>query len=223
LLGLLAVVVMLVRGVLNIASWAYEEYVESRWLRRRGGEPDDRHPAERPRETPHPHEPRPAHAAVAKPKTVSEVTILTREAKPSRMHKVLTSLVGTATGKGYDYWVAAALAESDWNAKVKYLSKALRLNPTYVPALGLQANALLHLKRYEEAMQCFGHCLELHPSAAVFYKKGLCLYHLKRPDEAMACFDRAIETCTERERELLEEASHMRDTLAAEMRGGATT
>ena len=44
--------------------------------------------------------------------------------------------------KGYDYWVACALAEEDPGRKIRYLTKALTLNPDYLPAWGLKGNAL---------------------------------------------------------------------------------
>jgi hypothetical protein len=222
-LVLVAVVVILVRGIVQFSSWAFEEYVESRWLRRRGKGPESRVRPGEPKETPPKHETAPPRGAGAKFKTVSDVRIARRQRRPSRLHKLLKSWIGTATGRGYDYWVGAALAEDDWNAKVEYLTKALRLNPTYVPALGLLGNALFHLQRYEEAMQYFDRHLEMHANAPILYKKGLCLYHLKRPEEAMACLDQVLQACTERERELFEEASHTRETLLAELDRGATT
>jgi tetratricopeptide (TPR) repeat protein len=222
LLALIALAVILVRGIVHFASWAFEEYVESRWLRHRGDEAESRGRQGQPRETPHKRPPVPSHGRDVKSKTLSEVAIARHEHRPSRLGKLLKSWLGAATGKGYDYWVGAALAEDDWSAKVEYLAKALRLNPAYLPAWGLQGNALFHLQRYEEALQCFERYLEMHPSAPVFYKKGLCLYHLKRPGEAMACLDQALQACTDRDRELFEEASHMRETVAAELHGGAT-
>ncbi len=217
LLALIAIVVILVRGIVQFSSWAFEEYVESRWLRRRGKEPQSRGRPGEPKKVQPKRETAPPHGAGVKPKTVSDVQITRREHKSSRLHRLMKSWAGTATGRGYDYWVGAALAEDDWNAKVEYLTKALRLNPTYVPALGLLGNALFHLQRYEEALQCFDRHLVIHASAPILYKKGLCLYHLKRPEEAMACLDQVLQACTERERELFEEASRMRETWTAEL------
>ena len=217
LLALIALVVILLRGMIQFASWAFEEYVESRWLRRRGKETESRGRPGESKETQPRRETAPPHGTGVKPKTVSEVPVARRQRRPSRLRKVLKWWIGTATGRGYDYWVGAALAEDDWNTKVEYLSKALRLNPTYLPGLGLLGNALFHLQKYEEALRCFERHLEMHASAPILYKKGLCLYHLKRPEEAMACLDQVLRACTERERELLEEASHMRETLAAEL------
>jgi tetratricopeptide (TPR) repeat protein len=222
LLVIVALVVVLIRGVVHLASWAFEEYFESRWLRRRGEEPGSPSSPARPKEPPPKRRPLPEHHADPKSKTVSDAVLTRHEHKTSRFGKALKSLLGAATGKGYDYWVGAALAEDDWNVKVEYLGKALRLNPAYLPAWGLKGNALFHLQRYAEAIECFDRHLQAHATAPFLYKKGLCLYHLKRPGEAMACIEQAIQACTERDRELLEEASRMRQTLAADIQHGSS-
>ena len=67
---------------------------------------------------------------------------------------------GLFARKHYDYWVARALAEQNPRRKVEYLSKALALDPSYLPAWGLKATALFNLERYEEALACFDKVLQ---------------------------------------------------------------
>jgi tetratricopeptide (TPR) repeat protein len=86
-------------------------------------------------------------------------------------------------------------------------AKAVRLNPTYEPAWGLKANALLELKRYEDAILCIDKELELRPNATAWCRKGLCCYHLGRWKEAIGCFDNALAMCAEEDRQLFDEAS----------------
>ena len=106
--------------------------------------------------------------------------------------------------KDFTYWVGSALGETDHDKRVKYCSKALRLNPSYEPAWGLKANSLLELKRYEEAVPCFDKVLEMRPHSMAWYKKGLCCYHLKRHEEAIRCFDKALAACADKDRQLSE-------------------
>ncbi len=119
----------------------------------------------------------------------------------------------------YDYWVGAALAaEGDPGKQVKYLTRALAINPGYLPAWGLKANALLALERYQEAMECFEKVLESDPNPLSWYEKGLCCYHLGRFQEAVQCFDKALADCPDANRKLRGDALHHRSL--AEQRGG---
>ena len=92
--------------------------------------------------------------------------------KHSLPARVLKSLLAVLGRKGYDYWVAAALSEGDPKLKIQYLEKALKLNPEYFPAWGLQGNAMLEAMRYEEALDCFERSLKMHPSACPGTRKG---------------------------------------------------
>ena len=139
--------------------------------------------------------------------------------KPSRFRKTLKSLRTRLASKGYDSWVASALAEEDPITKIEYLSKALRLNPTYLPAWGLKANALFGLKRYEEAIACFEKSLEMHPTALAWYKKGICCHHLGRREETLRCFDMALKACPGEDRQLFEDAARMKKQVEDELRG----
>jgi len=127
--------------------------------------------------------------------------------------KWLKSVKLAVAVKGYDYWVACALAEEDPAMKVEFLSKALKVNPSYLPAWGLKGTALLGLERYGEALECFDKSLETHPSALAWHRKGVCCYHLGRREEARQCFDRALETCPAQDHELAEETARMKKLL----------
>jgi tetratricopeptide (TPR) repeat protein len=133
--------------------------------------------------------------------------------RPSRLGKWLKSLKLAVVVKGYDYWVACALAEEDPAMKVEYLSKALKVNPSYLPAWGLKGTALLGLERYGEALECFDKSLEMHPSAIAWHRKGVCCYHLDRREEARQCFDKALEMCPTQDHELAEETARMKSLL----------
>ena len=106
--------------------------------------------------------------------------------------------------------------------KVRYLSKALRLNPAYHPAWGMKGNALFELGKYDEAMESFDKSLELHPSALVWYRKGLCFYHTRRRQESLRCFDKAMEECPAHDRPLSADLTHMRSLVEEELRCAGT-
>jgi tetratricopeptide (TPR) repeat protein len=112
--------------------------------------------------------------------------------------------------KDYTYWVGLALGETNLEKKVKYCSKAARLNPEYEPAWGIKALTLLDLERYEEAMLCIDKVLELSPSATAWCRKGLCCYRLGRYSEAIGCFDKTLAICAAEDRQLSDEASRLR-------------
>ncbi len=117
----------------------------------------------------------------------------------------------------YDYWVGSALAAEDARKQVKYLTRALAINPGYLPAWGLKANALLALERYEEAMECFEKVLEIDPNSLVWYEKGLCCYHLGRFQEAVQCFDKALADGSDKNGKLRDDVLRHRKLAEAQM------
>jgi tetratricopeptide (TPR) repeat protein len=137
--------------------------------------------------------------------------------------KWLKSLRTATVRKGYDYWVASALAEEDRQAKVRYLSKALQLNPAYHPAWGMKGNALFELGKYDDAIECFDKSLELHPSALVWYRKGLCCYHKGRREESLQCFGKALKECPAHDRPLVEDVTRMKRLVEEELRCAKAT
>ena len=138
----------------------------------------------------------------------------------SRIHPLapLARLARKLLGsKRFDYWVGCALEETNPAKKVKYCSKAVELNPTYVPAWGLKAATLLEMHRYEEAIESFDHVLRLAPSPLAWYRKGLCCYHLKRLDEAIHCFNKALDTCSSSDHALSEEVARQKNLAREEL------
>jgi tetratricopeptide (TPR) repeat protein len=109
-------------------------------------------------------------------------------------------------GKRFDYWVGCALEESNPAKKVQYCTRAIELNPTYVPAWGLKGTTLLDMQRYAEAIESFDQVLKLAPSPLAWYRKGLCLYHLKQFDDAVQCFNKTLATCSNTDRALVADA-----------------
>ena len=73
----------------------------------------------------------------------------------------------------------------------------------------MKGNTLFELGRYDEALECFDKSLEIHPSALMWYKKGLCCHHAGRRQEALQCLDEALEKCSDRDRQLLEDVTRM--------------
>jgi tetratricopeptide (TPR) repeat protein len=116
--------------------------------------------------------------------------------------------------KDYTYWAGLALGEANPEKKVKYCSKAVRLNPECEPAWGIKALTLLDLERYEEAMLSIDKVLELRPGATAWCRKGLCCYRLGRYREAIACFDKTLAICEADDHQLSAEASRLRKLAA---------
>lgn len=148
----LYLLVILVRGVRQVVSRFVEEYItEPRELRRLKEARAERllHPETKSVLAKESHRPKIEHKGGEDHKKGGEehkprasVVKAVRPAKPSPLGKLAKSLKIAAAWKGYDYWVAAALAEEDPDLKIKYLAKALKLNPSYFPAWGLQGNAV---------------------------------------------------------------------------------
>lgn len=121
-------------------------------------------------------------------------------------------------GKHFDYWVRCALEESNPTKKVTYCSKAVELNPTYVPAWGLKGTTLLEMAQYAQAAECFEKVLALAPSPLAWYRNGLCLYHLRRFDEAIQCFNKTLATCASTDRTLSDDAARHKALAQTELR-----
>jgi tetratricopeptide (TPR) repeat protein len=207
-----------VRGIIQIAFWLIEEF----W-------PD--YDVEEPADTsPSPGVNSPARLAAEKPQktkrdwgayvrwvlaSAAQVALLHWLAAPMEFFRMLFS------SRKYDYWVGAALAEDDPRKKVKYLSRALALNPVYMPGWGLKANALLALQRYEEALECCETILRANPNPLASYEKGLCCYHLGRFREAVQWFDKVLADGSAKNGKLRDNASHQKRLAEAQMNPNA--
>jgi tetratricopeptide (TPR) repeat protein len=77
---------------------------------------------------------------------------------------------------------------------IKYLDKALKINPQYAAALNAKGMGLDWLGRYEEAIRCFDRALEINPQFAWCWKqKGYTLDKLGKNEEAIKCYNKALE------------------------------
>lgn len=215
----LALVVVIVQGMSQLASWFVERYVaEPRWRQRRDIVARNEEPTQQPREaTPtglaHSHAAKEDHRNDRKGRRALPIRTAAGAPRPSVSAKLLKLLRIAFAPKRYDHWVALALEEQDPESKVKYLAKALELDPTYLPGWGLKGNTLFDLKRYEEAMACFDKLLELQPSAFSWYHKATCCYHLQQPDEALRCLNKALAACTKQDSHLMEEAARLKQLI----------
>ncbi len=81
---------------------------------------------------PHPHADKPVVHLPVKPAAPPR--------PPTRFGRWVKRLKLSLSKKGFDHWVAAAIAEDDPQMKLDYLSKALKLNPTYVPTWGMKGS-----------------------------------------------------------------------------------
>jgi tetratricopeptide (TPR) repeat protein len=204
LIAVAYVVVLVVRGLIQVVPWFIETFVEPRRYAHSKGKLPSRHD-----------EMDPASSATSVHRRERE------EVRIGYGEKVGFAILGAAfwlTGlsgflkrlfarRDFTYWVGLALGESDPEKKVKYCSRALQLNPGYEPAWGLKALTLLDLKRHEEAVPCFDRVLEMRPNSMAWHCKGLCCYYLQRHREAIACFDKVLTTCADKDRRLADEAS----------------
>jgi len=218
LLAGLGLLVVVVRGVVQLVSWVVEEFfVEPRELARLKRTPPERRREARPTAVSDKHKAQGDHGGERKETVRLPIHQPSKTRRPSRLRKWMKSVKLALAVKGYDYWVACALTEEDPVLKVEYLSKALKLNPAYLPAWGLKGNTLFGLGRYGEAMECFDKSLEVHPSAFAWHKKGICCYHLGRHEEARRCFNKAIETCPSEDHSLAEEVARMKKLVDDEL------
>lgn len=221
LLAGLYLLTVLVRGIVQFISWCSEEYLVR--------PPEPRHREEKmPQQTPEP-SPKTAsstrkiegpHEVAGRAAASIPVKSVQQARRPSRVGRFLKLLRARVFTRSYEHWVESALSEDDLAIKIEYLSEALKLNPTYLPAWGMKGYAFLELERYEEAMECFDKCLEADPNALTRFKKGLCYYRMMRHEEAIACFRKALEECGEQNRPLLEDISRMKKLVEGELGSG---
>jgi hypothetical protein len=203
ILGGVYCIVVAVRAIIEFSSWCMEEFFSR--VPEGPLESDDSpgHDSER-------------HAASARPPQETDDDggyskwLLVFAARITMLHWLapLAEFGRMLVYKGrYDYWIGRTLVEDDARKKVKYVSKALALDPGYVPGWGLKANALLALKRYDEALECVEKTLALAPNPIAWYEKGLCCHHLQRYEEALRCFDKALAGCSAKNTKLREDAT----------------
>jgi len=215
--ALLAVVVAVLRGLVQLVSWLVEEFIPQP---RDAGhlKAKERPPKAKPRGVLRAPEAKHEHAHTDKATVRLPVRTVSQVRRPSRLGRLWKRLKIAVAKKSFDCWVATALSEDDPEMKIKCLSKALSLNPDYLPAWGMKGNALRGLGRYDEAIQCFEKSLELHPSALTWHKKGDCCYHLGKREEALQCFHKALEACSDQDRQLHDDIACMVRLVEDELR-----
>jgi tetratricopeptide (TPR) repeat protein len=196
-------VVVLVRALIQFGTWLVDRFIT---------EPRERAAAERERERGH-------HDAAERPKE-GGILSTCRQTIVFAMLRALYRLSGFSAAlrflvphRDFGFWVGQALGENDPETRIKYCSKALKLNPDYEPAWGLKAVTLFGLKRFEEASACFDKVLEMRPNAMAWHKKGVCCYHLNRHQQALACFEKSLAASADKDPQLFGEASRYQKLL----------
>jgi len=211
LLAGLYVLVVAIRGGVQLVTWFVDEYI----IEPRSTTSPRQAPPEAPRTSPlaagvRKHRKKREPAAPKKTSAQPPLQDVAASLRPSHAGGLLQRMRMLVFRGNYDFWVSTALAEDDLELKVRYLSKALALNPAYLPAWGMKGNALFDLGKYAEAERCFERSLEIHPSAVVWYRKARCCYHGGRREEALRCLDEAFKTCPSHDRQLLDDVTRMR-------------
>jgi len=218
LLAALYPVILIVQGIVQFVLWLVERLLPA--------PSKDRHPHERPHKPPPAAKPArastaPRLAGPAQPAASPPVMVPQRVRRPSRLLGTLKALRILLVWKGYDYWVACALAEEDHERKIRYLTKALALKPDYLPAWGLKGNALFAQEHYEQALACLEKTCQSHPSPMTWHKMGVCCHHLNRRDEALRYLNKALDACSPQDHHMREETLRMKslvEYLAAQPR-----
>ncbi len=89
-----------------------------------------------------------------------------------------------------------AYVEKDFPSALEYFEKALKLDPSFIPAHNSKIAVLIELGSLDEAIKSADYAIShllLVQFAPYYYNKGVALERLKRFDEAIFCFFRAIE------------------------------
>jgi tetratricopeptide (TPR) repeat protein len=80
-----------------------------------------------------------------------------------------------------------------YSEAIKYLSKALKINPGDARTQCNQGIVLKELKRFDEALSSYNQAIAIEPSYAdAFNNQGILLEELKRFDEALSSYNQAI-------------------------------
>ena len=109
--------------------------------------------------------------------------------------RVLSSGAGHPAGSfdslhllGVIFWQRGHHAEA-----VRRIDLALKLNPSHSPALNNRGNALMALRRFEEALTSYELALALQPDYAEAHcNRGNALQELRRFEDALASYDHAL-------------------------------
>ena len=81
-------------------------------------------------------------------------------------------------------------------AAVGAFQKLLKREPSYIPALLREGDALIGLEKYAEALQCFDSVFELRPArlpeSIAWNGRGMALAGMGKNEEAIKCCDRSL-------------------------------
>jgi tetratricopeptide (TPR) repeat protein len=205
LLAGLYVVVVVLRGIIDFAAWCADEHFSgSRGQRERKRKTSKGLRTPKPLRQNTDNE----HAGTAQPITTPAAGVAPARRRLSLFAQLRKRLDLLRGSNRYDHWVGCALAEDDPNLKIEYLSKALKLNPAYLPAWGLKAHILFEMGRFQEARECFDKSLAIQASALAWYRKGLCCHRLGCGEEAAHCFRETMRTAHD-DPQLMEDAARM--------------
>ena len=139
--------------------------------------------------------------------------------KPSRLRKTLKSLKIRLVNRGYDSWVASALAEEDPLVEDRVSFQGVAVEPDVSARLGAEGQRLVRPEEIRGGDCVLRQNLGDAPTALAWYKKGICCHHLGRREEALRCFDQALKACPSEDRQLLEDAARMKKLVEDELRG----
>lgn len=92
-------------------------------------------------------------------------------------------------------WYDKGTEETDWELKIAYFSKAIRIDPSFGNAYSYRGMALQELNRDEEAIKDFDKAIELQaPYGYIdFNNRGVSKKKLKRYEEAILDYNKAIQ------------------------------
>lgn len=95
----------------------------------------------------------------------------------------------SSSQKGY-----RLLKQGKYEEAIKYLDKALELDPKNAKALYSKGLLLGKNKKYQESIKCFDKILEINSNNdEAWFSKGLGLLSLKKYEEALECYNQALE------------------------------
>ena len=105
--------------------------------------------------------------------------------------QISTSLpykIDSILDKGNQY-----LESEDYSSAIEYYDKIIN-NPNLVSAWNNKGLSFYHLKRYDEARECFDKALEIDSSFLhAWNNKGNALFHLNEYEKAINCYQKVIE------------------------------
>jgi tetratricopeptide (TPR) repeat protein len=106
-----------------------------------------------------------------------------------------TSLRDQSPFAGWLEQAQSMVRQNDWEGAVSCLNEVLNLEPNHGEALVKKGAALEHLKRLNEAFECYDRAIAADDSMTIAYlhKGGLCS-RLERFKEALECYEKALKT-----------------------------